>query len=343
VDWLEIAVQASREASEAVYAVMDRHAPGAVSIEEPVVQPADGDGAQIDYGAPVTLRAYVPVDGAESGKRQAIESGLWHLSRIAIPGFGVGEVHSRALKEEDWANAWKQHYRVRKVGRRLVIKPSWLEHRASGDEVLIELDPGMAFGTGLHPTTETCLQLLEELVQGGERVLDVGAGSGILSLAAAGLGARSILALDTDAVAVQTASANLAALDNRVQVHQGSLPLDRPEQFDLVLANIIARVLIELAQELAAALAPGGKLLASGIIAEREAQVARAFAAAGLAVERRVQSGDWVTLVAGWRRRFSAPSGERSRRNRDHHAGVLNRSGLRQPPAHSTRQGRVTG
>src|ERR1051326_2001120 len=151
MNWLQISVQASREAAEAVYAVLDRHAPGYVSIEEPVMQPSDGDGAQIDYGAPVTLRAYVPVDGLEAGKHTAIEEGLWHLSRIDIPGFGVGDVTSRELKEEDWANAWKDHYHTRKVARRLVIKPSWLEYVPAPDEVVVELDPGMAFGTGLHP------------------------------------------------------------------------------------------------------------------------------------------------------------------------------------------------
>lgn len=292
-----MSVQASREASEAVYAVMDRHAPGCVVIEEPVIQPSDGDGAQIDYSAPVTLLAYLPVDGAHSGKVEAMEEGLWHLSRIDIPGFGVGQVSSRELKEEDWANAWKDHYHTRKVGRRLVIKPSWLSYSPAADEVVVELDPGMAFGTGLHPTTDTCLQLLEDLVRGGERVLDLGTGSGILSLAAAGLWAGPILALDTDEIAVRTAAANLGSLEDQVEVRQGSLPLTSAERFDLVLANIIARVLAELASELAMVLAPGGKLLASGIIADREVEVAEAFAAAGLTVERRVQSGDWVTLV----------------------------------------------
>jgi ribosomal protein L11 methyltransferase len=285
---------------------MDRHAPGCVSIEEPVIQPLDGDGAHIDYDAPVMLRAYVPVDGSQAGKLQAVAEALWHLSRIEIPNFGVGEVSSRELAEEDWANAWKEHYSVRKVGRRLVIKPSWLDYVAGLEDVVVELDPGMAFGTGLHPTTDTCLQLLEDLVHGGETVLDLGTGSGILSLAAAGLGAGPILALDTDEVAVRTAETNLASLGERVEVGQGSLPLahhtsppvggEGIQQFDLVLANIIARVLVDLARDLAAVLAPAGKLLASGIIDEREAEVVEAFAAAGLAVERRVQSGNWVTL-----------------------------------------------
>jgi ribosomal protein L11 methyltransferase len=298
---LEIAVQASHEASEAAYAVMSRYAPGRVAIEEPVVQPADGDGAEIDYSQPVTLRAYVPIDGAEASTRQSMEEALYLLSRIDIEG--VGEVTARELAEEDWANAWKEHYHTRKVGRRLVIKPSWLDYDEGPDEVVVELDPGMAFGTGLHPTTDTCLQLLEDLVHGGERVLDLGAGSGILSLAAIGLGAASVLALDVEPIAVDTCRANCAHVP-AITVAPGSLPLPRgtgsciPQTFDLVLANIIARVLVELAAELKACLRPGAKLLASGIIDQREAEVAAAFEQAGLHIERRVQSGDWVTLVA---------------------------------------------
>ncbi|HLQ35523.1 MAG TPA: 50S ribosomal protein L11 methyltransferase, partial [Chloroflexota bacterium] len=145
-------------------------------------------------------------------------------------------------------------------------------------------------------------------VHGGERVLDLGTGSGILSLAAAGLGCGPILALDVEPIAVQTAAANMTTLGDRVTVRRGSLPLDphpgplpegaATQRFELVLANIIARVLAELAHELAVVLAPGGKLLASGIIDEHEAEVLAAFQAAGLAIDRRVQAGDWVTLVA---------------------------------------------
>jgi ribosomal protein L11 methyltransferase len=211
----------------------------------------------------------------------------------------VGQVTQRELQEEDWANAWKEHYHTRQVGRRLVIKPSWLSYVPAEGEVVVELDPGMAFGTGLHPTTDSCLQLLEDLVRGGERVLDLGTGSGILSLAAAGLGCGSILALDVEPIAVSTAASNTASLGDRIQVREGSLPLPQPEQFELLLANIIARVLVDLARELASCLTPGGRLLASGIIAEKEPDVLAAFSAAGLRVERRVQAGDWVTLVLG--------------------------------------------
>ncbi|MHB8621629.1 MAG: 50S ribosomal protein L11 methyltransferase, partial [Chloroflexota bacterium] len=264
-------------------------------------------GARIDYTRPVTLHAYVPVDGEHEARRDRIERAVWHLSRLDIPG--VGEVGFRELAEEDWANAWKEHYHTRKVGRRLVVKPSWLEYQPEPGEVVVELDPGMAFGTGLHPTTDTCLRLIEDLIQGGERVLDLGTGSGILALAAAGLGAQSILALDTESVAVEAATENVRRAGRRagppglavafpITVRRGTLPLSGPPQtFDLILANIIARVLVELAADLRTVLSSTGRLLASGIIVDREADVQQAFVAAGLRIVRREQAGDWVTLL----------------------------------------------
>ncbi|MGH2469174.1 MAG: 50S ribosomal protein L11 methyltransferase [Chloroflexota bacterium] len=315
MQWLEIAVSATHEAAEAVYAVLSEYAPGAVAIEEPVLQDSDGDGAQIDFSRPVRVSAYVPIDGEEASKRECIERGVWHLSQIAITG--VGEVETRTMEEQDWANAWKAHYHTRHVGRHLVITPSWQQYTPQPGEVVVELDPGMAFGTGLHPTTDTCLRLLEDTLCTGDSVLDVGTGSAILALAAAGLGASSVVGVDTETVAVEAAAANVqqAGMAGRIRIARGSLPLPaslagpehgRPgpsEQgvvgagFDLVLANIIARVLVELAADLRAVLRPQGKLIASGIIAEREDDVLRAFTAAGLRLERRVQAEDWVTLL----------------------------------------------
>src|SRR5439155_19627134 len=138
---------------------------------------------------PVTIHAYLPIDGTEEEKRQKIERGLWYLSSIGARL--VGEIQTRNINEEDWANAWKEYYHVTHIGQRLVIRPSWRQYTPQEHEVVLTLDPGMAFGTGLHPTTRLCLERLEDLVQSGMRVLDVGTGSGILSLAAVKLGAAS--------------------------------------------------------------------------------------------------------------------------------------------------------
>jgi ribosomal protein L11 methyltransferase len=215
----------------------------------------------------------------------------------------IGDVSTRLVEEADWADAWKQHFPVLRVGRRLVIRPTWRRHRAAEGDVVLALDPGMAFGTGLHPTTRLCLAALERLADGGavegRNVLDVGCGSGILAIAAIRLGASSALGLDTDPIAIEATSAN--ARRNRiarsVRAREGTLPTGEGS-FDVILANLIASLLVRLAPELRAELAPGGTLLASGIVADREAEVRDAFRRAGLRVTDRFAEGDWVALDA---------------------------------------------
>ena len=196
-----------------------------------------------------------------------------------------------------------------RVGRRLVIRPTWRRHRRLPDDVVLSMDPGMAFGTGLHPTTRLCLAALEALADegllangpagGSARVLDVGCGSGILAIAAGKLGARDVLGVDTDPIAVESTLANARrnGLTRRIRVRQGSVPTgDRP--FDLVLANLIASLLIQLAPALRGELAPGSRMLASGIFRDREGDVVAAFRAAGLQMGRRWAEEDWVALEA---------------------------------------------
>ncbi|GIW19872.1 MAG: hypothetical protein KatS3mg065_0168 [Chloroflexota bacterium] len=184
------------------------------------------------------------------------------------------------------------------------MRPTWRRYRAGPDDVVLALDPGMAFGTGLHPTTRLCLRALEDLADGGTlgpatRVLDLGSGSGILAIAAAKLGAASVLALDLDPIAVEATAANARRnrLAARIEARRGSLP-SGAAPFDLVLANLVASILVELAPSLAAELAPGGRLVASGIVDERAAEVEAAFVAAGLAVVERLKDGDWIAFVA---------------------------------------------
>jgi ribosomal protein L11 methyltransferase len=295
--WLELTVTAHREAVEALSELLSTHAPGGVAIEEPIALLDDGQDYRIRPDEPVQVRAYLPVDGSEEDARQRIEEGLWHLGQIG-PNF-IGQLTTRFVAEEDWANAWKEYFHVLHVGRRVVIKPSWRDYTPQPGEVVLELDPGMAFGTGLHPTTHMCLELLEQYVQQGMRVLDVGTGSGILALAAAKLGAASVLALDVSSVAVEAAQANAQAngLAERITVLPGSVEETPETTYDLVVANIIARVIADLAPALVASLAPGGLLIASGIIDERLALAEDALRAAGLADIERVQEGDWFSLV----------------------------------------------
>lgn len=291
--WLELSCQADREAAEAVSELFARHGRGVV-VED--VDVLDGE-VVADPDSPVTLRTYLPLDDSAAAKRLEIQKGLWILGMLRQ----VGDLTERELAEAGWAEAWKAHFYVHRVGRRLVIKPSWREYEPKPGDAIVELDPGMAFGTGLHPTTRLCLQALEDLVVPGQSVLDLGTGSGILAIAAARLGARSVLALDTDPVAVDAATANVAAngLSQTVTVAAGTLPQAEPQiHYDLVVANIIARVIVELAPALAAALRPGGTLIASGVLAERGSEVAAALARARLVLAERRQSGDWLALLA---------------------------------------------
>ena len=229
----------------------------------------------------------------------------------------IGPPRTREVAEEDWATAWKEFYHPMRFGRRLVVKPSWRAFQAGPDDLVIELDPGMAFGTGLHQTTAMCLALLEDYVRPGATVLDQGTGSGILAIAAARLGARRVIAVDSSEVAVAAARENVArnGLSSAIQVRHGDTPHPPPSSasrsegeqrvssalpaaYDLIVANIIANVIIALAAPFAAVLRPGGVLLASGIIRDREDDVRAALGAAGLAVERREARDEWITLVA---------------------------------------------
>ena len=295
--WLELTISAHREAVEALSELLNRCAPGGVAIEEPIALLDDGQEYRVLLDAPVLVHAYLPADGTEEHGRQRIEEGLWHLGQIG-PNF-VGTLTTRLVAEEDWANAWKAYYHVLHLGRRTVIKPSWRDYTPQPGEVVLELDPGMAFGTGLHPTTRLCLEALEQQVRPGMRVLDVGTGSGILALAAARLGAASVLALDISSVAVEAAQGNVRAngLEEQITVRLGSVEEVAGERYDLVVANIIARVIADLAPALVAALAPGGTLIASGIIEERLPLAADALRAAGLSEIEERRDGDWVMLV----------------------------------------------
>jgi ribosomal protein L11 methyltransferase len=301
--WLELSVEADTEAVEAVSEILGRVAPGGTSVEPAFSLVDEGLGAQVDPARPAVVRAYVPArDPAvvERAVGRASEA-LGHLQAFGLRP--IGDLRQRIVDEADWADAWKQHFPVLRVGRRLVIRPTWRKHRAEPDDVVLALDPGMAFGTGLHPTTRLCLAAVESLADGGlvagRRALDVGCGSGILSVAAAKLGASEVLGVDTDPIAIEATEVNAArnAVTDRVTARAGSLPTDGPP-WDLVLANLIASLLVTLAPRLAAELAPGGTLVASGIFVDREGDVTDAFAAEGLSVTDRTAEGDWVALVA---------------------------------------------
>jgi ribosomal protein L11 methyltransferase len=300
MEWLELAVDVDREAVEATTELFAQYGyNGGVVVEETIIPQPDEDYV-VDLNAPVQVRTYIVADEKAEDIHQRLAEALWHLGRIRQ----VGELRTQRLKEEDWANAWKAHYQITRIGRHFVIKPSWLDYTPQSGDHVIELDPGMAFGTGTHPTTRLCLQAIEDYAGPDVgRVLDLGTGSGILAVGVARvLPDAAIWALDTDPVAVEVAAINVAAngLADRIAVEQGSLITGaEPDiRFDLLIANIIARVIIDLAHALAGALVPGGVLIASGIIDERGPDVDAALRHVGLQIVETRQEGDWLAIIA---------------------------------------------
>jgi ribosomal protein L11 methyltransferase len=320
LEWLEISVTTDSEAAEAVVELFNRYSQGRTAVEIPVdcyehelaTLPPDAIGPPWSV---VVVKAYLPVDESVHELQRRIEEGLWHLGQ-AYGAAPIPEPLFRKLPEEDWAHAWRRQYHVQRIGRRIVIVPAWDEYTPRPEQVVIRLEPGMAFGTGLHPTTRLCLKALEKHLLPGGEVLDVGTGSGVLAIAAARLGARSVLALDADLCAVNVARENVAmnGVAGQVTVRHGTLPGSRTVpsyylagealellnagQFDLVLINILAPVIVSLAPDLAARLTPSGKVIASGLIDSQEEEVTGALRAEGLQVTERMQEKDWIALVA---------------------------------------------
>lgn len=294
--WLELSVTADVEAVEAVSEILGRVADGTAVHPSALIRDANDElAAREDASAPYVVIAHVRHGPGADRQVESTERALWHLQAFGLRP--VGPLRVRTVDDSTWTDAWKQHYVPQRIGR-VVIVPSWIDEPERTGEVRIHLDPGMAFGTGLHPTTRGCLELLQTTRPMPETVLDVGCGSGILALAALKLGSEHADALDTDPLAVEATRANAEhnGLGDRVTVRGGSLAATPVNPYPLVLANLVAAVLVDLAPLLGAHVAPGGSLLASGIIEPRAGQVIKALTGAGLAVVARRDDGEWVSL-----------------------------------------------
>ena len=294
--WLELTVEADAEAVEAVSEILGRLGHGAAVRPTRLLRdPGDELAVREDPGAPYELTAHVPDDAAAPAAVDATERALWHLQAFGLRP--VGALRVRAVEDREWTEAWKDGYVPQRIGQILVV-PSWLEADGAPGEVVLRLDPGMAFGTGLHPTTRGCLALLQRMEPIPPRVLDVGSGSGILGIAALLLGAGHVDALDTDPIAVDstTENADRNGVGHRLTASGGTLGERCEEPYALVLANVVAAVLVALASRLAAHTAESGTLLASGIIVQRGDEVAAALEAAGFSTEERLDDGEWISL-----------------------------------------------
>ncbi|MBN1966837.1 MAG: 50S ribosomal protein L11 methyltransferase [Anaerolineae bacterium] len=300
MNWIEISLAADGEAAEAIADLMYQYGYQGVVIEQ--------GGFALDLWedeAPppnnVIVRAYLPDDADAPATQQKLENGLHHLNRIypAVPQTPT----YRTVRDEDWAEAWKAHYKPVRIGERLYIRPAWLEPDTQADDVEIILDPGMAFGTGTHPSTQLCLIALEDLAPPPPRVLDLGCGSGILAIAAAKLGAGQVWALDTDAIAVAATIENAErnGVAEHIAAQQGSLEnlLHSPRRFGLILVNILAKIIIPMCEQgLGSLVQPGGVGVFAGIIEEQADDVEAALRATGLIPYRRRMMGDWVAIEA---------------------------------------------
>lgn len=300
--WLEISLVVDGEMAEPVAEVLARFLPDGVVIESTAVS-AEADDSEGHAVGPLRVFGYLPMDEQVEETRQRVEEALWYLGRIRP----LSEAQYQIIQQVNWNEAWKEHYHPIPIGNRLMIVPAWLEPPLEG-RIPIRIDPGMAFGTGTHPTTQLCLGAVEAAMQPGSAlthdVIDLGCGTAILAIAALKLGACRALGVDIDPQAIQAAHENARTNGEmeRLELGVGSLAEIRAGQFSiqkacLVLANILAPVLARLLDEgLGELLMPGGCLVLSGILAEQEKEVQATMERNGLHVIERRQSGDWVAL-----------------------------------------------
>lgn len=296
--WLEVSLTVDGELAEAVAEVLDRFASGGVVVESNVkYRNVEDEGTP--YG-PVKVYGFLTVDETLEEKRHKLEEALWYLNAIRK----LPQAMYREIADQNWMTAWKEHYRPIEIGKKLLILPAWIEQKEL-TRVAVKIDPSMAFGTGTHPSTQLCLELVEDYVKAGKPVIDIGCGSGILTIAALKLGASHALAVDIDAESVKETlkACVFNQVGEQVETGQGSVvEINRGDfsmkQAPLVLANILAPVLIRLFDDgMAESITPGGIIILAGILAEQGESVRAAAESKGLTFVVERHSGDWVALV----------------------------------------------
>lgn len=307
--WTELSIYTTNEAVEPISNILHEAGAGGVVIE-------DRQDVQNDKQSPfgeiyewkaedfpeegVRLKAYLPVNSFLGEAISEIKQAINNLSSYNID-IGLNKITLSEVNEEDWATAWKQYYKPVKISERITITPTWEEYtKETADEIVIELDPGMAFGTGTHPTTVLSIQALERYIDENNEVLDVGCGSGVLSIASILLGAKHVLALDLDDVAVKTTKANIEVnhLSDFITVQQNNLVQGISNQVDVIVANILAEIILLFEKDAFELLKPDGIFITSGIIQTKKEQVKEALINAGFAILEINEMEDWVSIIA---------------------------------------------
>jgi ribosomal protein L11 methyltransferase len=286
--WVEITIQATDESTEAVSNILTEEGCGGTAASNLV---------ESDKNTINNIIGYLPVDDRLEDRLQHIRERVQELPELGL-NLVTDEITIKWVQDEEWAAAWKKFFKPLKIGR-IVIRPTWEEYSPQPDEIVIDLDPGMAFGTGNHPTTKLCLEALQDYISGGETVLDMGTGSAILAMAAAKLGAAQVVGLEIDPVAVEAAVENVDRenLGSQIIIGLADSPSAFDGQADIVLANIIAKVIIDMGEGLSSKVKPGGLLIASGIVVERSQEIIDTLTYLGLTLHETRQEGDWVALT----------------------------------------------
>jgi ribosomal protein L11 methyltransferase len=270
-----------------------------VVVEDPAIDPVE-DWAEDAIGRAVchSVTAYLPEDSQTETRCRIVEKKMSRLQeRLGL----ISRISYKKLDDEDWAHAWKAYFWPRKISRHLVVKPTWREYTPENDEIVIELDPGMAFGTGTHPTTVLCAAMIEKYLKKGDCFLDVGTGSGILMIAAARLGAARGCGIDKDETAVQVAAANLkinSIPPHRFQIKTANLVDEIRETYDMIVANILTHVILDLIVDIKGVLNSGGIFICSGIIEKNQSQVTEALQNIGFEIIEVVSQEEWVAITS---------------------------------------------
>ena len=293
--WLELSLITPSEYVEPLSLIFHRDGHGGVAEEIQVDYNPD-EGEMMPDNPNVILRTYLPIDDLTESRKQEIQIAVALISKIAY----LSPLKEQVIQNNDWMNYWKNHFPMLKIGR-IIICPSWIQHTAGKDEIFIELDPGMAFGTGHHPTTKMCILEIEKLFNAGirDRVLDIGTGSGILAMVAATLGANSVLGIDTDPLAVTAALLNVETnkLMDKVEIIQGTTESNNLSQYDLVVANLYSKVIMEIGHSIMSKMAGNGVVILSGIMKDKLEEVIVSLRTHNFVLDHYLTEGDWAVAV----------------------------------------------